>query len=425
MTIYIYGSDSFKNEIDEVLNRSSVKLRLDRSEVIKLETLSELKNSIEENPNNIYLIDDSKIIKKNIITEKIKFLNPKDGIEQEYLLDHGIGDVSVDSIDELAKHIIKKLDEEEDELDNIENIQNSIIEIVEDAYEEDDSNEKNAKQDESIDEEKNENNVKQDEPIEEEINNEESIDEEESSDDESFVKIDDELNALLSSSKEDDDFFEEEDETNDEEELLNILSIADELEVPEEEVPAKEAPEEEAPEEEKEYKVSSTNLDDLLLELEDNHNEIISTKNNDEKDNDLESLEDVMDQIEEKEIPIESTEKLSFDNNLDSIINNEKSVESSIKMQDNNHTQGERMSEQFSEFDTLSEDDILAALNGINNVTVKNENGVKLNENDTEKAESSTSNSIDLKNSDSSEIAKLITQLLNNKTLEITIKVKE
>lgn len=111
MTIYIYGSDSFKNEINDVLRHSNIKFRLDdKGEIKELNTLNELKNAIEENPNNIYLIDDSKIIKKNILTDKIKFLKPKDGIEQEYLLDHGIGDVSVDSIEELSKHIIRRLD---------------------------------------------------------------------------------------------------------------------------------------------------------------------------------------------------------------------------------------------------------------------------------------------------------------------------
>ena len=135
MVIYIYGSNAFKKEIHSVLNHSNIKFRLDEhGEIIDLETLEELKDAIQDNPQNIYLIDDDKIIKKNAINQKLKFLKPKDGIEQEYLLDHGIGDISVDSIEELSKHIIKRL--ESLDLDNASSeIQDSIVEIVEDAYE--------------------------------------------------------------------------------------------------------------------------------------------------------------------------------------------------------------------------------------------------------------------------------------------------
>ena len=113
MIIYIYGSENFKKEIKELLNHSNIKFRLDDTgEIKELKSLTSLKDAIEDNPKNIYLIDDSKIIKKNALNQKINFLKPKDGIEQEYLLDHGIGDISVDSMDELSKHIIRKLEAE-------------------------------------------------------------------------------------------------------------------------------------------------------------------------------------------------------------------------------------------------------------------------------------------------------------------------
>jgi len=412
LTIYIYGSESFKSEINAVLRHSNIKFRLDdKGEVKELKTLEELKAAIEENPNNIYLIDDSKIIKKNILTDKIKFLKPKDGIDQEYLLDHGIGDVSVDSIDELSKHIIRRLDSIVEKEDDIEDIQDSIIEIVEGAYEED-SDEKTSE--DYIVEQIEEINTTNDD-------NDKSIKEEEVEE----VTLDDELSALLSSSKDDDDsFFEEENEysnMSDEDALADILNQVEEVEIPESRV-KKEV------EDESEFEPSS-NLDDLLVQLEESHNEQVDSNLEENIENrtseDLEDLQDVLNQIEETSIPeqkeadntVDPFMDLSFDDNLDNIKNNEKSIE--VKEVPN--TQGENMSDDFSEFDTLSENDILAALNNVDNVTVTKED--KSQENITQA--SNSSNSVDVNSANTDDIAKLITQLLNNKTLEITIKVKE
>ena len=403
MTIYIYGSESFKNEINEVLRHSNIKFRLDdRGEIKELNTLDELKKAIEDNPDNIYLIDDSKIIKKNILTEKIKFLNPKDGIEQDYLLDHGIGDISVDSIEELSKHIIRKLDsiiEKED--NNIDDIQESIIEIVDGAYEQDLQNGI-----EDID-------------AEEEIPNETSVDENQNSDENEVeeITLDDELSALLSSSKGDDSFFEEdedEDGVSDEEALMEILSIADEVDVPEKQETNGDGDSFEG----------SSDLDQLLVQLEESHKEQIKSTNIEDEEGevdkaqDYDDLKDVMDQIEERSISEEKIDNdevskdLSFDDNLDNIEVDKKGID----MEDIN-TQGENMSDEFSEFDTLSEDDILAALNDVNKGVV-----TKQDDSNQEIAKDDSSAPMDVSSND---VAKLITQLLNNKTLEITIKVKE
>ncbi len=303
MIIYIYGSDSFKKDIHNVLNHSNIKFRLDdHGEIIDLKTLDELKNAIEDNPNNIYLIDDSKIIKKNALNQKIKFLKPKDGIEQEYLLDNGIGDISVDSIEELSKHIIKKLESMIDEKESDE-IQESIIEIVDEAYENND-----------LEEEKN------------------------------YIQLDDELSSLLSHvEEENDDIFEDE-------------SIS-----------------------ETDFKI-------------------------DEKE-DLSSLEDLnfeedFDKIEiEKEINDKKLEDLN------------KNIEESV--------QGDEMADEFSEFDTLDEAEILAALGGLDsNVSITTNKKVSSTSNNTESVNISGASNVD-------EIAQLISKLLNNKTLEITVKVKD
>lgn len=65
MNIYIYGNSGFRKEIHSTLNHANIKFKLDESSLIKdIDTLEELQNAIKENPNDIYLIDDEKIIKK-------------------------------------------------------------------------------------------------------------------------------------------------------------------------------------------------------------------------------------------------------------------------------------------------------------------------------------------------------------------------
>ena len=297
MIIYIYGSDSFKKDIHNVLSHSNIKFRLDEhGEIIDLKTLDELKNAIEDNPNNIYLIDDSKIIKKNGLNQKIKFLKPKDGIEQEYLLDNGIGDISVDSIEELSKHIIKKLETIIDEKES-DDIQESIIEIVDEAYEKNDLEEKD------------------------------------------YIQLDDELSSLLSQVEEkNDNIFDDE---NTSELDLKI-----------------------------EEKEDSSTLQDL-------------------------SFEEDFDKIEIEEKKLEDLNK---------------NIEESI--------QGDEMADKFSEFDTLNEDEILAALDGLDSdASITTNNKVSSTSNNTESVNISGASNVD-------EIAQLISKLLNNKTLEITVKVK-
>jgi hypothetical protein len=341
LIIYIYGSDKFKKDIHKVLDHSNIKFRLDeQGEIVDLETLDELKDAIEDNPDNIYLIDDSKIIKKNSINQKIKFLQPKDGINQEYLLDHGIGDMSIDSIDELSTHIIKKL--EAMDLGE-EEIQDSIIEIVEDAYEKD-------------------------------------SDEETSS-----YQLDDELSALLSATNgEDEATFSEENiqkedkEETSEEEILNSVEAVDEISF-------------------------------LLGDNGEDKEAVESDNENDEENEELPSLGE-----------------LSFEEYFDSITQEEnkeeENKEENNKIYIEDVPQGEKMADEFSEFDTLSENDILAALNGLDNVSVTNEKKDNL---PSSESSESKNESLDISSSNSEDIAKLITQLLNNKTLEITIKVKD
>ncbi len=352
MIIYIYGNDTFKKEIRSVLNHSNIKFRLDEhGEIKELNSLGELKKAIKENPKNIYLIDDDKIIKKNSLNQKIKFLKPKDGIEQEYLLDNGIGDISVDSIEELSKHIIRKLESFQLERES-NDIQDSIVEIVEDAYENSD-------------------------------------------DEKEYIQLDDELGALLTH------------ESNTNEELF-VDDKVDELPT--------------LVEEQEEEEKNIENIDNDFSGLDDELTTLLSLGEESNTD-ELKSEES------EEEKDLSELEDLSFDEDLDNIINTDENTKQLISeevetLDNSNFIQGESMADEFSEFDALNEDDILAALNDIDDTTVSTQVEPKRASAVPTSASQNISDTVDLSSSNVNDIAELISKLLNNKTLEITIKVK-
>ena len=80
------------------------------------------------------------------------------------------------------------------------------------------------------------------------------------------------------------------------------------------------------------------------------------------------------------------------------------------------------MSDDFFELDSLNEQDLIEALSGsgISNVAQTDTQNIK----ESKKMEISNNN-IDIGSSNIDDIASLISKLLNNKTLEITIKIKE
>lgn len=80
------------------------------------------------------------------------------------------------------------------------------------------------------------------------------------------------------------------------------------------------------------------------------------------------------------------------------------------------------MSDDFFELDSLNEQDLIEALSGsgISNVAQTDTQSRQ----EPQKMEISNNN-IDIGSSNINDIASLISKLLNNKTLEITIKIKE
>lgn len=120
---------------------------------------------------------------------------------------------------------------------------------------------------------------------------------------------------------------------------------------------------------------------------------------------------------------------MSFEEDLDNILNipenidNEKIEEDIEKIDIEEISQGDNMADEFSEFDTLNENDILAALNETLDASSSTQTEVKSVSSASIPA--SSNENIDLTGSNVNDIAELISKLLNNKTLEITVKVKD
>ena len=110
MNIYIYGELSFKMEIHKILDHGNIRFKIGDGEVIDVEYLYDLEELIEEDPTQIFIIDQNKIIEDSVMTKLFKFLVPKDGITQKYLDHYGMGDVSIRTYKDLIIHIEKRLE---------------------------------------------------------------------------------------------------------------------------------------------------------------------------------------------------------------------------------------------------------------------------------------------------------------------------
>ena len=433
MKIYIYGNQSFKKEIHETLEHSNIKSKLSDDTIIEeISSLKKLKETIKENPNDVYLIDDEKIIKKNSLNNKIKFLAPKDGIEEEFLLDSGIADLSIDSLSELPKYIIKKY--EELNLNEIKEIpSNKKIEEVEqnDIELDDELAQLLAKEDSKKHDLTSPEDVDDIFGMQKDINLDDiddiigkvdiDLNKNESKEFADIVNFNDNfgLNNISFDYDDNDVLYKEESD----EDLSDItpkenIDIFKELDFLGEEV---------VEEEEDFSDLSKINnelfggFDFLNEEIQDGkkvkEEEIEEIESNPFGDFDFLN-EDVDEKKETKENnSIFEEEKDTLDNELfnefdfskEEITSSEKNSES---------LKGARMGDEFSELDSLNEKDLLEALSY--NVGEKNSIGeykpvVSEVRNETLSIDSSNVNDLSL----------LISKLLNNKTLEITIKIKD
>ena len=370
MNIYIYGNHSFKKEIHETLEHSNIKFKLDTNSIIKeIDDLSELKKTIKNNPKDIYLIDDEKIIKKNSLNQKIKFLAPKDGIEEEFLLDSGIADLSVNSLAEIPKYILRKHEEEKEQLDP--NIQASIENIVDEAYEKE------------------------------------------------SIELDEELSQLLAKEEVD---IEEKNISQEEENLDDIFDMPSDVDLG--------IPKDAFDNIDESLNISKEELDDIM-----NFNDNFGL-NNISLDYDDKNIEDDFHEDKDSdEEPINKDDNMFDDLDfLEDVFNNKEDVKDEVVKEEikedvnkeeksDESLQGElnMKDDKFFELDSLNEEDLLDALN------VKSNNKNKRSEEiDTKDLVEKNTNTINITNSSNTdELAQLISKLLSNKTLEITIKIKD
>ncbi len=375
MNIYIYGNHSFKKDIHETLEHSNIKFKMDNDCVIKeINDLSVLKQTIKNNPYDVYLIDDEKIIKKNSLQKKIKFLTPKDAIEEEFLLDSGIADLSVNSLSEIPKYIIRKY---EDQKKTNEQEKVSIFDDVDSAADKDNNVE--------LDEELAKLLAKEDEVHEEQINipTDNYL---ESENLEDLFNISDDINFQQSSSNDNISKNEFDDIMNFNDDFgLNNISF--------------------------DYDDDAANNEPLDPMEEDFFKSISMDKeeNDEEEDDENEIFEDI-DFLEEiftnkEKNKQEKEEKVNENKIFNESLQREKSMND----------------DEFFELDSLNEKDLLEALS-YNGDNVSNMNHTDLKTNILE----NSSNTISVNSSSNvDELAQLISKLLNNKTLEITIKIKD
>ena len=408
MNIYIYGSQSFKKEIHQTLEHANIRFKLgDNTLINDIANLKELKEIIKNNPNDIYLIDDTKIIKKNSLNKKLKFLAPKDGIDEEILLDSGIADLSIDSVNEIPRYILKKY--EEIKLNEPKEVQiNNDFEENDHKIELDDElSSLLVKEDisESKIQEKHEENSLEDAfGIPQDVNLDSlenligSIDDE----DDVQTKEVDNLNDIfgddfgLSNSsldydddntlnKEEEDFF-----SNFLVENENVMEDFDESSTVEEE------------------------FDDVDFFAE------ILSKSDHKKDEEMESKDIIEDNNSIEDLDFSFINSFTDDSDV-LIQNNDNEIENKTLTYE--QPKGVRMiDEDFSELDSLNEKDLLEALSGIGSGV---NSLVKEDKSSYQDISKETSSIEILSGTNTNELAQLLSTLLNNKTLEITIKIKD
>lgn len=449
MNIFIYGNQNFKNEVNKILLNSKIETILEDIKIEDISNIDILKENIAKNPDDIYLIDEDKIIKKS----RFKFLKQKDGIEEDFLLQYGVNDLSIDSLEEIPNYIIRKYEriafKEKDKSEEIKNedllLDNELANLLESKEQENSQNLTssileepvginineldNLIELESSDKEKLDTNYISMEDFDENFGlNNVSFDYDDDSTFNQDLKSDEDLlQDILNSSIVDEDDYEFVGETFEDTNFLDEIfpnsTIFDMDENSTKSISIV------LQEEDKEDVYEDELKKDELENIENfQFNEVFQNIEN-KKDEDIKQIDkniDIIENIEEKNeeektpeyenIEIDELNDLNLEDfsfaDLD--LQNKKSEDVSKK--------GEDMSDDFFELDSLNEQDLIEALSGsgISNVAQTDTQNIK----ESQKMEISNNN-IDIGSSNINDIASLISKLLNNKTLEITIKIKE
>ena len=443
MNIFIYGNQNFKNEVHKILLNSKIETILEDVKIEDISNIDILKENIAKNPDDIYLIDEDKIIKKS----RFKFLKQKDGIEEDFLLQYGVNDLSIDSLEEIPNYIIRKYEriafKEKDKSEEIKNedllLDNELANLLESKEQENSQNLTssileepvginineldNLIELESSDKEKLDTNYISMEDFDENFGlNNVSFDYDDDSTFNQDLKSDEDLlQDILNNSIVDEDDYEFVGETFEDVNFLDEIFPDNKIfDIDEKSItPINIVLQEKEKDKDIDLHNENDNSFDEIEALKDfNFDEAFE----DEKEKNIENIDiinendDVVseEQIEEKESEIENLSDFALEDldfaNMDL---EDKKEDKSIK--------GEDMSDEFLELDSLNEQDLIEALGGASTQSsVQN-----VVEEKTEQKEMQSSNNLDISSSNVNDIASLISKLLNNKTLEITIKIKE
>ncbi|WP_323658062.1 hypothetical protein [Aliarcobacter butzleri] len=423
MNIYIYGNQRFKKEIYKILDSSQIK-KIDNNVIIKeISNLNDLKETIKAQPKDIYLIDDEKIIKKDSL--KSKFFAPKDGVDEQFLVESGVNDLTINSLNEIPEYIIRKYELEKNledikkenkvELDDelskllanetqIEKKAESIPEIKDDEIVSGvNLNElKNlieiTEETENIDLHKLDNNDKITNEFED-FNNDFGLNnisfdyDDDNILNDNSLSDEDVLSQILNSASIDEDNYEFLGETFEDVNFLEEL-FPDKAEF----LATFEKPE-------KQVEDDKTEMTDEFVEFDDDEEVHLP----DEEIQEVADLEEDNFENEKKEVIIEPMD-----------LEKDEEDEESEKFED---LEGENMNDnEFSELDSLNEKDLMEALNYKADEIVqvpKNQENTQIISNTNNKE------TVILNSSNVDEISQLISKLLSNKTLEITIKLKD
>ncbi|WP_323592688.1 hypothetical protein [Aliarcobacter butzleri] len=423
MNIYIYGNQRFKKEIYKILDSSQIK-KIDNNVIIKeISNLNDLKETIKAQPKDIYLIDDEKIIKKDSL--KSKFFAPKDGVDEQFLVESGVNDLTINSLNEIPEYIIRKYELEKNledikkenkvELDDelskllanetqIEKKTESTPEIKDDEIvsgvnlNELENLIETTEETENIDLHKLDNNDKITNEFED-FNNDFGLNnisfdyDDDNILNDNSLSDEDVLSQILNSASIDEDNYEFLGETFEDVNFLEEL-FPDKAEF----LATFEKPE-------KQVEDDKTEMTDEFVEFDDDEEVHLP----DEEIQEVADLEEDNFENEKKEVIIEPMD-----------LEEDEEDEESENFED---LEGENMNDnEFSELDSLNEKDLMEALNYKADEIVqvsKNQENTQIISNTNNKE------TVILNSSNVDEISQLISKLLSNKTLEITIKLKD
>ncbi|MCT7635675.1 hypothetical protein N5U36_09430 [Aliarcobacter butzleri] len=420
MNIYIYGNQRFKKEIYKILDSSQIK-KIDNNVIIKeISNLNDLKETIKAQPKDIYLIDDEKIIKKDSL--KSKFFAPKDGVDEQFLVESGVNDLTINSLNEIPEYIIRKYELEK----NLEDIKKENKVELDDELSKLLANETQIeKKPENIPEIKDDEivsgvNLNELENLIETTEETENIDLHKLDNNDKIANEFEDFNNDFGlnniSFDYDDDNILNDNSLSDEDVLSQILNSASI--------------------DEDNYEFLGETFEDVnfLEELFPDKAEFLATFEKPEKqveDNKTEMTDEFVefDDDEEVDLPDEEIQEVAdleednFENEKKEVIIEPMDLEEDEESENFEDLEGENMNDnEFSELDSLNEKDLMEALNYKADEIVqvsKNQENTQIISNTNNKE------TVILNSSNVDEISQLISKLLSNKTLEITIKLKD